>query len=497
MAYFFGDSFDLYATTTDTLNGYWDSGVNAGTLTLVAGRFAGGLAIQAAGTNSIFLVKSSGQNDAVHHLSVAVRYAFALSGTNLLMSLQLFDGATVQCSIVFRSDGAILLTSGAPAGTVLATYTGALTATNTWYQFECEVVVNNTTGSFTVRKNGNPVNDFTLGSLNTRGGTANNYANRLQVGNTASGLQQIDDLLWRSDASAVPWAGDVRCYTRMPGSDVAVQWSRTPTGALSQTVGTSGSSLAISNTQARFMSFVASYSGTVTSTSVAATTGNSGNTKAAIYDATGASGGPGAVLGTSAPISPLIAGSNVFTFSGVPVVKGATYWVAVISDTSVGNFSGNSGTTTGQSAVVSYAAFPQPNPVTASAQAAVQMSWTFTATPANWQTISEAQQDATSSYVYSANAGDADLYGLQAITGTPATILATTLRGYAQKSDAGARAIALNIKSGSTLSTGSNLVLSASGFGWGYRTDLVDPNTGAAWTATAVNNLQVGATVTV
>ena len=132
--------------------------------------------------------------------------------------------------MVFRSDGAILLTSGTPAGTVLATYTGAVTAQNVWYAFEFEVVVNNTTGSFTVRKNGNNINDFTATGLNTRGGTANNYGNRLQVGQQAVGSNYVlDDLFWQSGASTGAWLGDIRCITRMPVSDQSVTFSRTPT----------------------------------------------------------------------------------------------------------------------------------------------------------------------------------------------------------------------------------------------------------------------------
>src|SRR6185436_13829308 len=126
---------------------------------------------------------------------------------SLCYALQLLDGTTIQCSVVFRSDGAIILTSGGVLGTVLATYSGAFPVGSTWYAFEIEVVVNNTTGSITVRKNGSTSADFTLGSLNTRGGTANNYANKMQVACGAGGAinQQIDDLFWRSDASAVAW----------------------------------------------------------------------------------------------------------------------------------------------------------------------------------------------------------------------------------------------------------------------------------------------------
>jgi len=167
----------------------------------------------------------------VHHICCAYRQTAAISGSTIAGYFQFLDGTTGQCAIAFRQDGAILLTSGTAAGAVLATYAGAVPLQNTWYAFEFEVVINNTSGSFTVRRNGNPANDFTLGSLNTRGGTANNYANKLSMGQNGniSGWQ-LDDLYWRSDASSVAWMGDIRCYTRAPASDAAVQFSRT-TGA--------------------------------------------------------------------------------------------------------------------------------------------------------------------------------------------------------------------------------------------------------------------------
>src|SRR5215831_12207524 len=127
-----GDSYDLYAATADAVAGYWDSGTTT-SFTLQPGRFSGGQSLQNS-ANTSWLVKSSGANDAVHHVCCAVWQSAALSGTTLGLYLTLSDAATAQCSIVFRSDGAILLTSGGPAGATLATYTGALTLTSQWFQ---------------------------------------------------------------------------------------------------------------------------------------------------------------------------------------------------------------------------------------------------------------------------------------------------------------------------------------------------------------------------
>jgi hypothetical protein len=120
VAWSFGDGFDLYATSSDMFNNYWDSGANVGGMNIVAGRFAGGRAMQH--TVNSNAVKNSGANDAVHHLVVAFQQGQTITGSTVGSYLQLSDGATAQCSIVFRSDGAILLTSGSWTGTVLATY---------------------------------------------------------------------------------------------------------------------------------------------------------------------------------------------------------------------------------------------------------------------------------------------------------------------------------------------------------------------------------------
>jgi hypothetical protein len=251
------------------------------------------------------------------------------------------DGATTQCTVVFRTDGAILLASGAANGTVLATYAGAFPVASTWYAFEFEIVIHPTAGSFTVRKNGNTVADFTATSLNTRPTSANAYANKLVIGSQGALTHYDDDLFWQSSAATGAWLGDIRCYARMPASDASVTFTKS----------------------------------------------------------TGAS---------------------------------------------------------------------------------------------NFSCVDEAQQNALTDYVFDSNPGDADFYGVASIASTPAAVIATTTRAYMQKSDAGTRTAAVQLKSGATTVASPTLVLTTSGWLWAWRTDIVDPNTGAAWTPAAVNLAQVG-----
>jgi hypothetical protein len=499
---FFGDSFDLYAAPADAFVGgsYWDSGV--ANCTLVAGRFGGSRGIQAsAGSASVpLLLKSSASNDSVHHINVAIQQTTAITGSNLGSWFTLSDGATAQCSVVFRSDGAILLVAGISSGTVLATYTGALAAANTWYGFEIEIVVSNTSGSMTVRKLGNPSNDFASATNLDTAQNANNYANRLGIGcnNTASG-QQIDDFLWRSDTS-VSWAGELRCYTRMPASDASVQW--TPSGAVvpmaafpaNGTINTAG----LTTTTAQYIPFVASCTGTVATLSMQCAVTGTANFKCSIYAS--AAGVPTTVLGSANVVANPAIGTVTWTFpTPVAVVQGTTYYAAFHGDAAGHTWSQQSSPAPPGflplANTVTYAAFPGANPGTLTAGTNFLVTINITPTAAvNAPFVADAQQDAAATYVSSTTVGQTDLYAVAAISGTPTGIVGVTTRALAQKSDAGTRNLALRLRSGATDVTGTSTALGTT-FGWVWRSDTVDPATGAAWTPTGVNNLLVGGTV--
>jgi hypothetical protein len=495
MAYFFGDGFDLYALPADAINGYWDSGTTSNA-TLAAGRFSGSRGLSfSSGGGPVSFVKSSGVNDAVHHFVVAFQQTQALSGTTAGFCLELFDGATAQCTVVFRSDGAILLTSGGPLGTTLDTYTGAVTATSTWFAFEFEVVINNTTGSWAVRKNGNTSNDRAAGGLNTRT-SANNYANKIQIGQqNAVNAQFVDDLLWRSDASSVPWVGDIRCYTRMPSTDTGAVWTRPSTFQMQPYFGATATQ-ASANNSARYTPFT-SQGGTIGAVALTIGANMTGNVKCAIYAST--AGQPSTVIqsATAAITNPTI-GTSTFTFSpAVSIAKGTPFFVAICADNATANFFTVATTapygTGGLTGTTTYASFPVANPTTLASTNAHGVFPVVTPA-ANADAVADVYEDSAASYVYSSNVGDTDRYTITSISGTPGTVLGVTTRGYFQKSDAGTRNVAVQLTSGGTTVESTSTALNTT-WGWVYRNDLVDPATSAAWTATGVNNASIGATV--
>lgn len=503
MAWFFGDSFDLYTTPTDMLANYWDSANNPASSTLVTGRFAGSQGMNLS-TNTTF-IKNSGNNDAIHHFVISFNQSSAISGTNTGFYIQMMDGLTAQCTIMFRQDGAMLLVSGAASGTptILATYTGALNSPSVWYAFEIEVIIHNTTGSFTVRKNGNPVNDFQVTNLNTRVST-NNYANRIQIGAwQVVSSQTIDDFLWRSDPASVAWAGDLRCYTRRPSGDQSVTWTPSGGNAVITPIVSAPSPFSPAANNARYLPFTASYNGTISTAGLTVVTafGVSTNVKAAIYNSSGVA--PTTILATSNAVTAPGIGLLNFTFPLPPtVVQGQQYYLAICQDVSSGQLAYNSAAPPGFASLfgtTTYATFPVANPTSLSSAGTSNIWFTINITPsagANAPMLCEFQEDGAATYVSSATLGAADLYNIAAISGTPQYIIAVVTRGYFQKTDAGTRNCAVQLKSGSVTVQSGSYALPSAVWNWITRVDTVDPNTGIAWNAVAVNNISIGPIVT-
>jgi len=500
MAWTFGDGFDCYAVATEATTGFWDTTSNSND-TLYPGRFPPGNSIFApaysmrfsSNTNCI-MTKTSGVNDAVHHVSVAFRQEAAISGTFQGLFIQFIDGSTNQVCIVFRSDGAILLTSATPGGTVLDTYTGAFTAQNVWYHFEFEVVIHNTTGSWAVRKNGSTSNSWSKPGMNTRPGT-NAYANKLTLNVQTSGLPQlIDDFLWRSDASSLPWLGDVRCVTRTPATDASVQFSRSGLAS----VGFLGSfQLDISNTQAIFTSVIATVSGTVSQINLHnLRLDYTGNIKCTVFNSMNTIGQdhPGLIVSSGTTLVNPRVGMNTITFpTPFTVVKGLKYWVGFMADTAL---TGGWNVSSGSSIYLfntTYAAFPTMMP-TGGSYSSNPVSFAMLIVPTtNYAGQGELRQTYAGCVAYSSTVNNEDFYTISPGLPGDATTLAVIARAYMQKSDSGTRTSTVQVKSGGTTVAGNTVALTATtAWVWAFRTMETNPATGSAWTNDAVDALQVG-----
>ena len=197
------------------------------------------------------------------------------------------------------------------------------------------------------------------------------------------------------------------------------------------------------------------------------------------------------MLGSANVITNPASGANALTFgTPVTVAKGTQYWIGLDSDTTSGTFTAQTGSSAWQN-TVAYASFPVASPGTLSTTSPIVCSVQIAVTT-NSCLVNETQQDATTSYVYDSTVNDADFYNIAAITSTPVATIMTTTRAYMQKSDAGTRTAAVQLKSGSTTVASPTLTLTTSGWQWTWRNDLVDPATSLAWTPTGVNNATIG-----
>jgi hypothetical protein len=208
MAWLFGDSFHHLAI--GDLSKKWTQVPTTNTSIQSANpRFSGGKYLE--------LTSSSGtiRKTVANSPTLIAGVAFYTSGvaSNDLNIITFFDGSSEQISLRIAVGSQTLYVSR--NGTTLATSTIGLNNA-TWYYIEFKATIHNTAGAYAVRLNGVPVPGIPdATNVNTRGGTANNFANvaGLNDGRTHLGsVFRYTDfyLLDNSGASLNDFLGDVR-----------------------------------------------------------------------------------------------------------------------------------------------------------------------------------------------------------------------------------------------------------------------------------------------
>lgn len=113
---------------------------------------------------------------------------FGLKATGTLQANRFFsiienDTTTEGINLRFSSGGFIQIYR---TNSLIATTAEAVFAQGIWHHIEVKVTVHNTAGAYEVKVNGTTVLSDT--NVNTRGGTTNNYANRVQLISAAGGV---------------------------------------------------------------------------------------------------------------------------------------------------------------------------------------------------------------------------------------------------------------------------------------------------------------------
>jgi hypothetical protein len=122
------------------------------------------------------------------------------------------------------------------------------------------------------------------------------------------------------------------------------------------------------------------------------------------------------------------------------------------------------------------------------------VTWASTGS-SNWSQINSIPiQASPTTYVDTTVVGNSDLYGVESLQGTPTAIYAVQTHVVADKGDSATRIIAPLIKSGNVTRQGANAALTNS-YQHYVSVYATDPNTGSAWTASAVDSALVGQTL--
>jgi hypothetical protein len=500
MSHIIRDSFDFYSAVADAGQNYWDMVSTAAQFTLSnVTRFGVGQSMAWTGTSGIgLLAKVYATNEATNFVAFSLNISATFTTTALGFGLRWIDGATVQCSLYWLGDGSIRFYRGdGTSGTLLATFTSAWSVA-AWTQYQVQVIISSTVGEVHIRKNGNTADDFAATGLNNRS-TANNYANKMDLGNfnSSTSAWNLDDIwVFSGNAGGTPntWIGDVRAVQCMPNSDSSIQFTRNSNNvAIAQAL--TGNSVGVSANTQQTISVFQGRSGTLGSASLTFQSASTGHAVMGIFDGTGSGGGPGALIATSNVVTNPVIGANTFTFATPPTLtNGATYYVALLGDVTLNIVLGPSS----MNLMTSYtrsqtygSGYSNPFSATGSTSFRPATLTLNITVAANYASVNELEQDGAISYVGDSVVGDKDLYATTGLSTTPSSILGVSLRGFVAKSDAGARSGQMTMTSGATALDGPALVLSTT-FQNLVMVQDTDPATGLAWTATGVNNLLIG-----
>ena len=495
MALIFCEGFDKYgpANTNSTsvvallTAGEWTTATGS-TFNVVAPLSSTGQAINLSGSTGN-MAKTLPANYA--RLIGGIRFSATLTAQALPMQLR--DGATAQCSICVETTGVINLRTGLNSGTIIASG-GAITASSTHY-LEWDITIG-AASAYQAWLDG--VSLFS-GTGNTRGGTANNFANAIALGLPA-GNATFDDLyIFDSTGTTnnAPLLTSPRIETQFPNADGAVQFAL-GAGILGSTVSRTAVNVSSAANQLRLRAVTPFTACTLSSISVlAATASGTVNLRPVVYSSN--AGVPGSLLGSGSTVTGTTAATakTMPLTSGVALSAGTQYFIGFMCDILVSTgFTGLSSATDDLIATSTFAS-GAPGTAPAMSAAAGTVTWGNVSGQSNWATVDQNPTDGALSYLFDAVIGHEDLYAFPVLSAPPSAIYAVAVKASLAKSDAGAKTASVRLKSGSTDSAGTGGTALAPGTSFGWMTSHYerDPNGNIAWTKTALDAAQAGVKV--
>lgn len=496
MAYLFGDGFDTLAVVTDIGQRWPITSVGTPTL-LTAANTAFGVGGAVALASAVFLESPDFGNQATIYANVRRRLPTSAGSATNYSFVTFFDVAANQVQVRFFENGNIGVYSS--AGVLIGSQVAAVSTTGAWESWQIKVVINNTTGSVEVRKNGSAAPVLSLTGINTRSGSTNAYANRVRIGTTsAASTTNWDDVFVWSGSGAVPndWLGDLRAITDAPSVTVQSEFLKSPAATTwGQTNATSATNTGQGANTIIYIKITAPYTGVASQIAMNLAAAITGNLNAALY--ADSAGEPGALLAQGTAKTNPAAGAQTFTLGAtIAVVKGATYWAACWSNASTLSavLNGINGGLTRMTQVLTYTGtFPDPGTAGGFSASATGPYLGLDLTGiVSAGLVADATQDGDTSYLYSSTAGDEDVFAFPSLSSqgvTPVSIVGVNTLAIAKRSDSGSRTVSVHTQSAAVdtevaSNAGLNLTYQVLG---GFQA--LDPATGVAWTTGAVDAL--------
>jgi hypothetical protein len=485
MALLFMDGFDKYGGVNTNVTsvaalmaGEWTTITNA--VTLVAPLSATGQAISITGGNA---GPSKTLPAAVGRIIGGMRFSSNLAA---IAGVQFNDGASNQCSISIASTGIITMRNGAfTIGTILGSSATSITA-NTTHYLEWDISLGNS-AAYNVYLDGVSV---VSGTGDTTATANNTVSVVMPVTQTLEVLIVDDFYLFDSTGSTnnAPLLTSPRIETTLPISDSAVQFS-IGASVLGPTVNRGGAAInGVANTW-YVRAFTPQRACTLNTINITPNVTNStANLRPVVYS--DSAGAPSTLLSGGSTVTGTTAGTLLTMPLTTPqtLTAGTQYWLGFMTDVAV-QMVGYDGVAGGRSGTATFTSgAPSTAPSSASASNVLMWGNITLTTPVNFYEVNQQPPPGVNSYVYDATVSGEDLYGFGPLSVSGATVYGVGVKGMVQKSDSGTRTISLRTRSGSTDSAGS-LAGQALGtsFGWYGSFFATDPNTGGAWTTTAVN----------
>lgn len=496
MALIFMEGFDKYGVpngNTSLLSGLLTQGdwttAPTGGHTIVTGLSSTGGALQL-GVAGATLNRSLGVN--YSRLIAGIRFNSSLVGS---CAVSFLDGAAAQCSVtVNASTGTISIRNGALSGTVIATSTAVVPANSTHY-LEMDITFSNT-GAYQVWLDGISI----LSGTGDTTATANNFANQVSLQNAGGSPVNVFDDFYLFDTSGTVnnavLLTSPRIETTFPTSDATVQF-----GIGASILGSNTPRSLWINVSANF--FVlrpVTPTRNCTLNSLGITPGASSgaiNLRGMVYSDN--AGAPGTLLTSGSTVTGMTLNTVLTLPLATPqsLTAGTQYWIGHMSDIAVTTgFYLADALVLSRSATVTFSS-GAPSTAPATVGASTDLVWgNITGVGVNWYEVTGPPPQLNTSYVFDATVGHEDLYNFNSLSIPPIAIYAVAVKAHAAKTDAGPKTFSVRLKSGTTDSGGTGGTQApGTSYTWFRSHFETDPNTGAAWTLTALNAAQSGVKV--